>query len=295
MADYTENLNLEKPLQSEYYDVDIFNSNFDKIDEFVETLPKLYSNTGSNTDGSMTQKASTDSFAKKSGDTLTGLFVSEVEQDDINLPYTIRYTNVDFTNAPASSWYGGIEIQDVNSNRMGRFEYTQQANGSHFISITDKKNSNENVYSSVQVGFDANGTAFCTFPNSKRVDGQWTKKYQSFIDHTNLHHSNDTPIYKTIDVPNDGYIYEVLLSGEVETGSSSGNFVRLWIMTNILDTVYTFVCSARTRAANTVLSAGSVIVPVRYGANNLTIHRNDLYTGTGDLRMVAYRRVGTNA
>ena len=39
MANYTPNLNLEKPLQSEDYDVDVFNRNSDKIDNFAGTIP----------------------------------------------------------------------------------------------------------------------------------------------------------------------------------------------------------------------------------------------------------------
>jgi hypothetical protein len=36
MANYTENLNLKKPLQTEFYDVDDFNENADKIDAFAK-------------------------------------------------------------------------------------------------------------------------------------------------------------------------------------------------------------------------------------------------------------------
>lgn len=39
MANYTPNLNLEKPLQSEDYDVDVFNRNCDKIDTFAGSVP----------------------------------------------------------------------------------------------------------------------------------------------------------------------------------------------------------------------------------------------------------------
>jgi len=39
MANYTPNLNLEKPLQTENYDVDVFNDNFDKIDNFAGQTP----------------------------------------------------------------------------------------------------------------------------------------------------------------------------------------------------------------------------------------------------------------
>ena len=36
MPNYTNNLNLEKPLQSENYNIDIFNSNADKIDTAIQ-------------------------------------------------------------------------------------------------------------------------------------------------------------------------------------------------------------------------------------------------------------------
>ena len=38
MPNYTNNLKLEKPLQSENYDIDIFNSNADKIDTAIQEV-----------------------------------------------------------------------------------------------------------------------------------------------------------------------------------------------------------------------------------------------------------------
>ena len=38
MPNYTNNLNLEKPLQSENYNIDIFNSNADKIDAAIQEI-----------------------------------------------------------------------------------------------------------------------------------------------------------------------------------------------------------------------------------------------------------------
>ena len=38
MPNYTSNLNLEKPLQSENYNVDVFNSNADKIDQAIQEV-----------------------------------------------------------------------------------------------------------------------------------------------------------------------------------------------------------------------------------------------------------------
>ena len=38
MPNYTDNLRLEKPLQSENYDIDIFNSNADLIDSAIQNI-----------------------------------------------------------------------------------------------------------------------------------------------------------------------------------------------------------------------------------------------------------------
>ena len=43
MPNYTDNLRLEKPLQSENYNIDIFNSNADKIDTAIQSLNNKYS------------------------------------------------------------------------------------------------------------------------------------------------------------------------------------------------------------------------------------------------------------
>ena len=39
MPNYTENLNLEKPLRSEQYNIDVFNANAEKIDQFAGQTP----------------------------------------------------------------------------------------------------------------------------------------------------------------------------------------------------------------------------------------------------------------
>ena len=38
MPNYTDNLRLEKPLQSENYNIDIFNANADKIDTAIQEV-----------------------------------------------------------------------------------------------------------------------------------------------------------------------------------------------------------------------------------------------------------------
>ena len=43
MPNYTNNLKLEKPLQNENYNIDIFNANADKIDTAIQSLNNKYS------------------------------------------------------------------------------------------------------------------------------------------------------------------------------------------------------------------------------------------------------------
>ena len=41
MSEYTQNLNLIKPAQDEQYNIDDFNDNFDKIDDFAGIVPPV--------------------------------------------------------------------------------------------------------------------------------------------------------------------------------------------------------------------------------------------------------------
>lgn len=123
------------------------------------------------------------------------------------------------------------------------------------------------------------------------LDGQWVTLNQTVVtEGTSLRASTNLPA--TVNVPNDGHIYEVLFRGNVTTGSSSSNYVRLWISTNQAPT--TFLCGARTRTNSTMFATGSCIAYMTYATNNLTVYRQSDYNGTAQLDAVAYRRVGTN-
>ena len=42
MANLTKNYSLEKPLQTETYDVDVFNQNWDKLDDIIKSLEQKF-------------------------------------------------------------------------------------------------------------------------------------------------------------------------------------------------------------------------------------------------------------
>ncbi|MBR6099068.1 hypothetical protein IKP85_04910 [bacterium] len=122
------------------------------------------------------------------------------------------------------------------------------------------------------------------------LDGQWVINEQQIYSGSL---NSSTALDKTVTLPNDNHIYEVLISGEVETGTTSGNLIAVILKSNIL-TKYASVCAARTRASSSVASRGSIIIPMKYGSNNLTIYRGTGYNGTATIYSVAYRRCGTN-
>lgn len=126
------------------------------------------------------------------------------------------------------------------------------------------------------------------------LDGQWTASGQDIIaSAVSLNGSSDLPY--TVTLPNDGHIYEVMLRADANTTATSGNWFIVGVRTNSTITGdYVFICGAKTTANNSVGSQGTVIVPIKYGTNNLYIRRNTNYHGSTLLKAIAYRRVGTN-
>jgi hypothetical protein len=123
------------------------------------------------------------------------------------------------------------------------------------------------------------------------LDGQWViineQIYSGSV-------NGSTALEKKVTLPNDGHIYEVLISTEVETGTTSGNLIAVILKSDIL-TNYASVCAARTRASSAVASRGSIIIPAKYNSSkNIYIYRSTGYTGTATITALAYRRVGTN-
>lgn len=124
------------------------------------------------------------------------------------------------------------------------------------------------------------------------ADGQWVLLNQS-VHNGSLAAASETPLPKTVNVPNDNRIYDVLFSAVVETGSTSGNAIYVNMRGNVLNAVFQ-VCGCRTRANNDVGSRGCALIPMKYASNNLYITRTATMAGTANITAVAYRRVGTN-
>ena len=108
---------------------------------------------------------------------------------------------------------------------------------------------------------------------------------------SNVSLNSSTNLEYTLDIPNDGNAYLVLLSAQIETGSSSGNIATLQLGSDLVSNVD--VCRARTRTSSTVTASGSVWLPVS-SSRKLIVYR---WTNNGTLLSLdirAYRRIGTN-
>lgn len=126
------------------------------------------------------------------------------------------------------------------------------------------------------------------------ISGQWVQSTQTIIENTSITNSNGTALQKTVTLPDDNYVYEVLFQGRVQTGTSSGNNLTLSIKSNVQTDNFVWICAAITRSSSYFGSNGNVIIPMKHGTNNLSIGRASSYNGTAWLYVLAYRRLGTN-
>lgn len=117
MPNYTEYLNLEKPLQDEQYNVDVFNRNSDKIDEFARTTPSLALSANVLTNGS---KINGINF-KGNKDIITGLglYSNEVEYNNGNVVYLYNSEN-------EFKVYKSLQDENIGNNPIISSAYWQE-------------------------------------------------------------------------------------------------------------------------------------------------------------------------
>lgn len=129
--------------------------------------------------------------------------------------------------------------------------------------------------------------------DNEAFDGQWEDFYQDIIP-TAVSVNGSTDLPYTVTVPNDGHVYEYIINADGNTTSTSGNFFIAMVKSNVISG-YIWLCGNRTRTTSTMGAQGSAIVPIKYGTDNLYLHRSTNYGGTVKLQVVARRRLGTNS
>lgn len=131
---------------------------------------------------------------------------------------------------------------------------------------------------------------------SKNLDGQWIDNGVTLASSVTYDDSHGSVVYSLANyLPNDNYIYEVLLKADVTTGSTSGNFVNVNVTIGN-SSLNHYITAARTRTASTTSSRGEIIVPIGIDRRVTVLGSTSTNAnGTYTLVAVGYRRVGTNS
>lgn len=201
---------------------------------------------------------------------------------------TAKYFTVDFHDKTHN-------IADYLKSRLGILETEIATNGKVTTRISAYKNEvDANVAATMSVSVAADGTKSCTFPDTDRCDGQWVNSHQTIISETSLTNSSNTDLNKTVTLPNDGCNYMVTLRATAVSGTSSGNYIRILVKSNV-STNLTYILSASTRTNSSMSNYGYAQIAMKYGSNNLTINRSSGYNGTATVEVIGYRRMGKNS
>lgn len=194
------------------------------------------------------------------------------------------------TNASENFYPTVANLEDKNGVLFGGVNFGFQTTGKHYIYLQCRNNDNTD-WAVLQVGYDANNNAYCNFPDTTCCDGQWVQKAVTIADNVNVNGTTKLT-YTLSDLPS-GSNYEVMISANVTTGSTSGNTVTAQI-TSDLQTNWVNIARARTRTASTMVSSGTVIIPVS-SSKKIYLTRDSDYNGSVTLYLRAYRRIGTNS
>jgi hypothetical protein len=225
-------------------------------------------------------------LVNKSGDTMTGdLLLDEGAgyKCNVSLPSSTPSTN---------TYISAYEILNDNVG-VGGFYAGYLTNGSTISRIQHKRVvNNTTVYSQLNVGVDASGNAFCNFPNTTCVDGEWTQRDVNIIS-SSVSLTGSSDLTYTLSLPNDGQNYMVLLSARGDTGTTSGDSATILLSSDIC--LFTYLAANRTRTASSVSFSGNIYLPVGT-SHKIYVARSSNNKGTLiDLAMRGYRRIGTNS
>lgn len=262
------------------------------------------SNTLSNVttiDASSAVQTALDDKVSKTGDTMSGALAIETTglagsatQDNCRI--YLKNSLMDVSTTPSDNLVSSLTFVDKNGNEIGACYNRQRTNRVIDTRLAVYRNGAD---AKLAVGLDANDIAFCEFPDTKCVDGQWVYKYTSLgsgVTWNTSSHSSTKNYSLSSYLPNDGQKYEVIIRAQGTTTSTSGKFIAISIFSDIL-TAPIYVCRCRTRSSSSVNCSGNVIIPVGTG-RKITVAGAGSGTsadGTYDIACMGYRRIGTNS
>lgn len=241
-----------------------------------------------------------DGKVSKAGDTMTGALTVETAGTAGNetCRYMLKNTEMENNVTPSINLVSSFSFVDKNNTQVGSCYYRRRTDNVCDIRLMAKSFDGTDQ-ATLAVGFNSSGTAYCSFPNTECVDGQWVYKNTSLGSNVTWNassHKNAKDYSLSSYLPNDGQKYEVLIRTDGTTTSTSGKFIAISISSNILKAPI-YVCRSRTRSSSTVNCSGNIIIPVGtdrkiYVAGAGSEASAD---GTYNIACMGYRRIGTNS
>ena len=122
------------------------------------------------------------------------------------------------------------------------------------------------------------------------IDGAYNNTASTIASGVSLNGSTKLE-YTLSDLPAENCL--VWISATCATGNTSSNFVAVQI-TSDLQANNTDICRAVTRASNSAVGGGTVVMPVS-SSKKIYLIRNTDWNGTCNLYLRGYRRMGTNS
>ena len=126
-----------------------------------------------------------------------------------------------------------------------------------------------------------------------QIDGNWVSHTSTLANKVSLTGSSNLEYDVSSIIPNDGHNYEVMLQTRIDTGTTSGNYVALYIKGSIIENWAT-VAQTFTRTNSSMTAGGTIILPIGLD-RKIYVSRQDSWVGTFVMNLNGYRRLGTNA
>ena len=242
----------------------------------------------------------------KTGDTMTGDLA--ISSDDGAQVKIIHPTEVAGT-TPSSEQATGVRFYDKNGTLLGYVQNVYNSDAKR-VTMLNCRNADGTLYSNIMIGYDSNGNVYTSVPtppstsNDSNIattafcDGNWTKVSSSqLFSSLNLNNEHDYSTQKFTVLPNDGKLYEMIISARVTPGATSGNqaYCRLNVAINgdtstlRLPSPGLFLGNVRNRGYQDYAEGSSILFAKRN--DTIVVSRNTSIHGTLDLWVLAYRRV----
>lgn len=220
------------------------------------------------------------------------------------------------TNFSGSTWKYGNKSGTCTFNRTGSNTATipKTAKIKKFVLYNSTQSRVDTINTSVQIGanvytinsdsaglklsydtgdFKTENGQLCLSGNSPDINGQWVGKYLALATGETLPDTTDITYNLSSYLPTDAstYRYKVLLDGTLSTGTTSGNIGVLQVQ----GLFTTFIGRAVTRTSGNAQACGTIEIVVNPNNINLIVKAVANNTGTFNISLRGYQRLGTNA